>query len=184
VVEHSELQSKRSNPNTRWQLGDLPEASPILLKPRRRQFLHLPQVDSYCWTGSGICAYGGTQGALPTPKGPYAPKRYCFPNRVLTGVQCCNQTKVASEQQPVSKSRNILGSKTATEHRLSTLQPECIYPTTPRKTQNQGVHLQALKAAQTNTPCQLYANCRHDTMPTLKNGFGLPTFAKGSVPRC
>jgi hypothetical protein len=48
-----------------------------------------------------------------------------------TGVQRCNQTKV--EPQPVSRQWNILGSKTATEHRLNTLQPEFIYPTNPCK---------------------------------------------------
>jgi hypothetical protein len=56
--------------------GGSHEGCLLTCKPRRRSISHcdLHQVGSHCWTELGICAYGGTQGTLPTPKGHYAPR--------------------------------------------------------------------------------------------------------------
>ena len=63
VVEHSEVQSMRGNPNARRQLRDLKEADPYPPNHTGASFCTYPRESRLNWTGSGICAYGGTRGA-------------------------------------------------------------------------------------------------------------------------
>jgi hypothetical protein len=100
VVEHSELQSKRSNPNARRQLRDLKETAPSPPNHGVNEFLTCPRQAAIVGQDTGCCVYNSTraEGPMPTRKGStdtltpsalYA--RRCFPNGVCVRerVQIC-----------------------------------------------------------------------------------------------